>query len=109
MTTLPDTFFVFVISSRLSLYTANEAGLTRLDGGREGQLLIVELAPNSSPVVLSPNSPGNIEISRPMRLVGSRDRLVLMRTAERWVELSRTDAGPPAQGKIGNPQEHDRD
>jgi hypothetical protein len=83
---------VEVVSSRVSLSAPQKTRLIRLNGGREGQLLILELAQKSHHVEITADPSGNVQIPHSKLLASPFDRLTLMRTGDKWVELSRSGA-----------------
>ena len=81
-----------VRSSRVQLSSQKPTPLNDLTAGEEGQLLILEFAPNSAEIeIIGDGNIGNIELSTPFAFTTSRQRLTLMRSLNKWVELSRVE------------------
>lgn len=83
-----------VTGSRMKLSSATPATLETLEGGSEGQLLILEAGPESAPIKVSSGVRGNIQLARPMEFSAPSARLTLLRSGPAWVELSRTAITP---------------
>lgn len=83
-----------VTGSRMKLSSATPATLETLEGGSEGQLLILEAGPESAPIEVSSSDRGNIQLARPIEFSAPSARLTLLRSGPAWVELSRTAITP---------------
>ena len=83
-----------VKGSRLILKSSNPANLNQLNGGTEGQLLILEKAADSATITITipEHSKGNLALTRAFSLSGDQSRITLMKTGEQWVEIARTPA-----------------
>lgn len=79
-----------VTGSRMKLSSAMPATLETLEGGSEGQLLILEADPGSADINVTSGDQGNIQLVRPMELGAPSSRLTLLRSGPAWVELART-------------------
>ena len=66
-----------------------------VNGGIEGQLLIVQAADDARTVVMKDwNTAGNMRLNGDMSLDNTHDTLTLYKTAGHWMELSRSDNTP---------------
>lgn len=78
--------------SRLEIAASVATTLETIEGGSEGQFLVLEVGQHKSARIEIPVKPsGNIRLGRPMVFGSSTARLVLLHSGGEWVELSRAD------------------
>ena len=86
---------ITVTSTKHSIRTQGAVGSDDLDtinGGEEGQLLVINAGSNVETVAVKDGT-GNLSLSADFSMTHSEDRLVLIydNAATLWVELSRSD------------------
>ena len=81
--------------SRLRIRSSQaEPVLWQIEGGIEGEQVLLEMASGSPAFQVRSQTKGNLRLPTPFTFDSPDDRLALMYTEDRWVEISRSDHAP---------------
>ncbi len=76
-----------ISQGRCQLFSKGQAQLSSLKGGSEGESVILQLAVDSQPVEIVPSE--QLRLPKPFLMDHPDETLVLLRSGDRWLELSR--------------------
>lgn len=86
-------------ASRLMVLARAGDRLSTIKDGNNGDMLILERHVNSEIFTAITGETGNLQLTQPFTFDHLNDRITLLRTADAWVEIARSDFSPNQKSK----------